>query len=906
MIKGVGDKMTKKLLLIDSYSLANRAFFALPPMTSRSGQPTNAVYGMAMMLLKMVDEMDPDYLVAAFDSAGPTFRHLEFTEYKAQRLRAEDAFRTQIPIIRELLATMGIPIMEQPGFEADDIIGSLAKQAARKGLQVEIITGDRDAYQLAEPTIHVLYTRRGITELDHVDPDFIRERYQLTPDQLIDLKGMMGDASDNIPGVPGFGEKTALKYLHRFGSLEAIYEHLEEIERERERELLRQYRDQAFLSRKMATIIIDLNVNTDFDTYCGHRGFNRKALLEFCREYQFNSLIKKLSGGAEEIAPADMVSPKLTAAIGILDESGLPETLRLIRAAGWCAVQFLAAAAGWNSSRALGIGFASEGGQWFFPMRPGQRLPTVLQELLADDSVKKIGYDVKRQMIIASSLGAAINGLLDDVFISGYLVNAGVRGLELEELSETYLKQSLTAHHNSRGARVSWSGLPESLGVAELAPIAAGRLAAVILLQHEFLKQMIDSGVDALYGQVEQPLIRVLFNMERAGIRVDPKVLRDFGATLRRRQEELESDIYQLAEEKFNIGSPKQIGTILYEKLGLPAPKKTKTGFSTDAEALESLTGAHPIIPLLLEYRQNTKLQSTYIDSLIALIHPDTGRVHTTFNQAVTTTGRLSSTEPNLQNIPVRSEEGRMIRRAFVAGEGKLLLAADYSQIELRVMAHFSQDPAFMEAFLKGEDIHRSTAAAVQGVPLAEVSREMRDRAKAVNFGIIYGISSFGLARNIKVSRKEADSFIEAYFHQYPGVKKYVEQLIVDARFTGEARTLMGRLRKLPELASRNFTLRSFAERMARNTPLQGTAADIIKLAMVRIDEHLRQRPELGIMLLQVHDELIFETTETYRRELADLVKREMETAVTLSVPLVVDFKSGANWGDLLLGNGEE
>jgi DNA polymerase-1 len=890
--------MAKKLMIIDSFSLANRAFFALPPLATRSGQPTNAVYGLMLMLLKLLEEAKPDFLIAAFDVAVPTFRHQEYQEYKAHRLKMEDALKTQFPIIRELLGILGIPIYEKPGFEADDVIGTFAKQAAQHGLEVNIVTGDRDAFQLVEPMIKVLYTKKGITDYDLVDEVFIQNRYQLTPRQLIDLKGLMGDTSDNIPGVPGVGEKTALKYLYQYGSLEELYAHLDEVSREREKNLFATYQKQAFLSKRLATIDTALDLALNLDDCCRHRDFKREALLEFCREYEFKSMLAKLAGAE----PAGEVKklPELEFEVILLTDELVAATCQAILQTGECGIQFLTAVSNWIRVECLGLGLCSNETIWFYPLEAGKVFPEEIIKLMEDIKIVKYGHDLKKQMIIAAKLGFTIRGGLEDTMIAGYLINAGIGNLELEELGVTYLQQTIPTAKNERGATIGVFELPSDLTVETGLRLAGGRLAGIRRLREVFANYLLENDLENLYRKVEIPLIRVLFAMEAAGIKVDPQILRNFGQELRKRQHELEAEIYELTGEAFNIGSPKQLGVILFEKLGLKAPKKNKTGYATDAAVLESLTEAHPVISKILEYRQNTKLQTTYIDSLIGLIHPDTGRVHTSFNQAVTTTGRLSSTEPNLQNIPVRSEEGRMIRRAFIPESGQsLLLAADYSQIELRVMAHFSHDPAYREAFLKGEDIHKFTAAAVRGVPLEQVTREMRNQAKAVNFGIIYGISGFGLARNIGVSRKEADEFIRAYFDKYPGVKTYVEQLIDSAKEAGEARTLLGRIRKLPDLYSRNFTLRSFAERMARNTPIQGTAADIIKKAMVRIGDLLEREPDLGRLLLQVHDELIFEVPQERWRELAKRVKVEMEKAVELAVPLKVDFKLGTDWGAL-------
>lgn len=890
----------EKLIIIDTFSLANRAFFALPPLATSSGQPTNAVYGMAMMLLKLLEESKPQFMLAALDASSPTFRHQEYQAYKGQRLKMEDSLRSQIPIIKELLAILEIPAWEEPGFEADDLIGTYARFAAGQGLEVELVTGDRDVFQLVGPGIKVKYTRKGITEMDTVDQEYIWNRYQLTPEQLIDLKGLMGDSSDNIPGIPGFGEKTALKYLHRFGSIDGIYQGIDQIERQRDRELLLKYRDQVYLSRKLATIITDVKPGISLNDCFRKKPYDRQKLLDFCVKYEFKSLVKKLAAEDQpEIEVPDNLQP-VEFEVQVIDEADLEEACSQLVLTRCCALQFLTAGANWTGSKILGLGFSNLRTNWFYPLTDGKQLPECLIRVLADGGIKKIGHDLKKQSQIALVNGIEINGTLEDTLIAGYLVNAGLGSLELEDLSRTYLQKTIPAWNNDRGKILSVFELPSELPVDVLTKIAGGRLQAIRLLRDVFQDLMASLGLLDLYRDVETPLINVLFKMERTGVRVEPETLRSFGHELRKRQQQLETEIYSLTGEEFNLNSPKQLGVVLYEKLGLKAPKKTKTGYSTDAQVLEELSEQHPVVAKILEYRQNVKLQTTYIDSLIALINPKTGRVHTTFNQAVTTTGRLSSTEPNLQNIPVRSEEGRMIRKAFVTkGPEYLLLAADYSQIELRVMAHFSGDQAYREAFLRGEDIHRFTAAAVNGVAPEQVTEAMRDQAKAVNFGIIYGISGFGLAKNIGISRKEAEAFIEAYFQQYPGVKKYVAELIEQARSSGEARTLLGRIRKLPDLYSRNFTLRSFAERMARNTPIQGTAADIIKLAMVKIDRILTERPQLGDLLLQVHDELVFEVKAAHWKELARIVKREMEQVVKLSVPLVVDIKIGSNWGEM-------
>lgn len=890
--------MDERLVIIDGYSLANRAYFGFPPL-SKNGQPTNAVYGLTMMMLSLMSEK-PSHIAVAFDVSAPTFRHEQYAQYKGTRRKMDDELRTQFPLIRRLFEILQIPIYEQAGFEADDIIGTFSVQAANSGMRVDIITGDRDSFQLVNDKVNVLYTKKGFSELDRVDEEYIWDKYQLKPRQIIELKGLMGDSSDNIPGIPGFGEKTALKYLYQFPSIAELYEHLDEVSNARHHNLMVEYRDQAFLSRQLAEIKLDVPLQPDLKDCSLHLNYNRSELLDFCKEWGFNSIVHKLESNEESIV-AEQTKP-ISSKVDVLDETSLKDLLAEIRGEGRCYLQFLTATANWSQVTCLAVGLASEKRNGYFPLDFSGQIPDCLSALLADATIVKCGYDLKKQAMIADVLGFELNGDFEDCQIAAYLLNAGVGSLELEELAKTYLNVLIPQTTNERGTKCSIFDLPaQLLLVTDYSELTGARLETLKQLRPVFERLFAEqSELKKLFDEIEVPLIKCLLHMEQAGIALNPQVLRDFGKELRARQDVLETAIYEAAGENFNIASPRQLGIVLFEKLSLRAPKKTKTGYSTDAAVLEELINDHPIIPLIMEYRQNVKLQSTYIDSLIALISSRSGRVHTFFNQAVTTTGRLSSTEPNLQNIPVRTVEGKRIRNAFIAANDELeLLAADYSQIELRVMAHFSGDEAFMDAFLHNEDIHRYTAAAVHGVAPEEVTSEIRSAAKAVNFGIIYGISAFGLAKNIGIGRKQAEMFIENYFNSYPGVKAYVEQLIEEARKTGETKTLLGRLRKLPDLNSRNFQARAFAERMARNTPIQGTAADIIKIAMVRIQEHLNENPRLGKMLLQVHDELIFEVPKANRDELAALVKREMENAVKLNVPLVVDFKAGANWGQL-------
>ena len=581
--------MSKKLVIIDGYSLANRAFFVpqFQTLATSLGQPTGAVYGMARMILKLLKDLKPDYLLTAFDVAAPTFRHQEYQEYKGQRMKMEDSLKSQMPIIRELFEILKVPIYEMSGYEADDLIGTYAKVAVKLDLDVEIITGDRDSFQLVEPGIKILYTRKGISELDFVDNSFIQERYQLRPEQLIDLKGLMGDSSDNIPGIPGFGEKTALKYLHQFGSLEAIYEQIDTIQKPRDRELFITYREQAYLSRKLATIITDLEVNLDLDLCCQHQDYNQQQLIDFFSKYEFSSLVKEYSGAVQSVEIRQIELLPYT--FDILNESNIDKAITEIEEQSYCYIQFLTSEATWQQVKVVGLGLATSQNNWFYPIKLGEKFPEKLTSLLSNSQILKIGHDLKKQLIISSGLGIQLGGEIEDILIAGYLVNAGQGGLELEQLSETHLQKAIPAYRNERGKIFSVFSLPEDLPTKVLSEIAGGRLEALKHLRGKIAAIMESSQLKSLYVEVELPLIQVLFQMERDGIKVESEILKNFGGVLRKRQQELETEIYTLVDQQFNISSPKQLGTILFEKLGLKAPKKNKTGYSTDAEVLEAL-----------------------------------------------------------------------------------------------------------------------------------------------------------------------------------------------------------------------------------------------------------------------------------------------------------------------------
>lgn len=896
--------MEGKLILIDSHSLANRAFFALQqPMNTKTGQPTNAVYGVAMMLTKLLDEEKPDYIIATFDTGKPTFRHEAYDQYKAGRRPMADELRSQIPLVRRLFEVFQIPVLERIGFEADDLLGTLACRGSEAGLDVFIITGDRDSFQLVNSKVKVIYTKKGISEVERVGPEEVWERYQLRPEQLIELKGLMGDSSDNIPGVPGFGEKTAIRLIQRFGDIPNLLEHLDELERPKERELLTTYREMAIQSRELATIHCQVDIPNPWED--GRwTGANRQDLAAFFTEMEFKTLLRRFqldsakptaSAAPAEPAGKSFVFPEFTTMTA--DEAeGLSEKLGQAPVALQLVTEHLQR----GQTRITGAAFGCrERGYFYMPLSEG-RLPAAIQRWLADRDAPKDAFDAKELMRAVAWSGGELNGVRNDLRLAGHLAGASGGDYSLTELTRRFLGwDELPAGSEPEQATLAFDmGETEAHSDAD-ARAAIAQVHAIAELVTPLEDELRAMGMANLYRSVEVPLVGTLFHMEEAGISIDPDKLRQLGAGFRLAMACLEKEIYDLAGEAFNIGSPKQMGYILFEKLGLPTGKKTKSGYSTDAEVLEALAERYPVAEKILAYRGLAKLNSTYVEALITQADPKTQKIHTTFQQTVTATGRLSSTEPNLQNIPVRTPEGREIREAFLPSPGHILLAADYSQIELRIMAHFSQDPKYMAAFLEGDDIHIRTAAEIFGVPVDGVTKELRDRAKAVNFGILYGISGFGLAKGTGVSRREAEDYIAAYFQRYEGVQRFLDEVIAKAREDGYVGTWLGRRRNLPDLHSSNFPRRSFAERTARNTPIQGTAADIIKLAMLRVEERLVVEKLPATLLLQVHDELVLETDPEALPEVAKAVREAMEGAVQLSVPLTVEVKTGLHWGGM-------
>jgi DNA polymerase-1 len=870
--------MNRTLVLIDGSSLLHRAFYALPLLKSTSGHYTNAVYGFTTMLVKLLNDEKPQAIIVAFDKGRATFRNEVYSGYKAQRKATPPELAEQFPVIRELLISMDIAVFEQEGFEADDILGTFARKGSNAGYQVKIVTGDRDALQLINEDIKVLLTRKGISEIEIVDQAGLHEKYGLKPSQIIDLKGLMGDASDNIPGVPGVGEKTAGKLLAEFESVENVIDNIDKISGNKLRENLRNNIDLAILSKKLATIVCDLPLDFEPDRYVFHP--EPAKVREVFTKLEFKSLLARLNDIIPGVSsePVEVVE-KLPEARGISSDQEAEDLLAQLRQTTVLACYPLVSGHIPNL-RMEGLGLSWGQGGVYVPANTAY-WNDILDEVCHCPAAK-IVFDSKYFYNAYSAIGKTPVNLVFDVSLAAYLLDPTASEYPLTILSEKYLAYKNSWREKEVGREpgfVAWA----SDTIYKLYPVLKADLEKTYL--------------DKLFYEIEMPLAAVLSTMEINGIKVDRDYLKVITTEIGQRIDELLVKIYDLAGEEFNVNSTKQLGYILFEKLNLPIIKKTKTGYSTDAEVLEKLAGQHPLIDQLLEYRLLAKLKSTYLDAMKALIYSGSGRIHTSFNQAVTATGRLSSSDPNLQNIPIRTEVGRRIRELFVPGEGyDYLVSADYSQIELRILAHLSDDPNLIDAFLHNQDIHTRTAAEVFGVPLEQVSAEMRARAKAVNFGIVYGISDYGLSRDIGVSRKEAGHYIDSYFTKYQGVKNYIERVIEQARHEGFVTTMFDRRRYLPDINSSNFNQRSFAERTAMNTPIQGTAADIIKKAMIDVHKALKADNLNSRILLQVHDELVLEVPAHELEQVNHIVRSCMEKVVALSVPLIADVKAGANW----------
>lgn len=869
--------MSEKFLLIDGSSLLHRAFFALPPLTNKAGVNTGAVYGLCNMLLKLLQEIQPQYMLVAFDKSRKSFRTEKFADYKGQRKATPPELKEQFPLSIELLQTMGIPTLELDNYEADDIIGTLSA-AAPDDVEVKIVTGDRDEFQLIKGNVQVLFTKKGISNIAVYDEKAFGEEYQgLVPKQIIDLKGLMGDTSDNIPGVPGVGPKTALKLITAYQTVENVLDHAADVKGKSLQEKLKTYKDQALLSKDLATICLDVPIDKEPGAY-PLTGLT-SASHTMMQDLQFKNLwdrfvpVLGLAAGTEDPGSDDPMAlfgapaaAETWETVDITDNAQAETLLQELRTRkSQVAVTYVTS--GLLPRLELDtLDLAFEHKHYHF--QPELAGKAMLLELLADAAIPKAIADPKELYKYMLGQGSMLRGVNDDPALAGYLYEPGATSYSLTNLSEEFLPAA-----SGEGAQ----------DTAALVPVLREKLQ--------------DRGLTDLYQNIELPLTENLAEMEFNGITIDQGMLDEVTDEMQKKVSALEQQAWDQAGEEFNLNSPKQLGVLLFEKLGLPIIKKTKTGYSTDVSVLEALQGEHPIIETLIAYRQLSKLLSTYLLGLHPLINPNTGRIHTHFNQMATVTGRLSSTEPNLQNIPTRTEVGKRMREMFVPGEGyDLLMSCDYSQVELRVMASIAKDELLLDSFRHGQDVHARTASEIFGVPLDQVTSYMRSKAKTVNFGIIYGISDFGLAKQLGVSRSEAAQYIESYFARYTGVKAYMEREKQKARELGYVETLFGRRRYLPDIKAKNFNRRSFAERTAINTPIQGTAADIIKIAMLKVAQKLKEAGVKSRVLLQVHDELVLEVPKEEKDQVAEIVKTTMEQAVPLEVPLVADVATGENW----------
>lgn len=922
------DTKEKLLVLLDGHALIHRAFHAFQGSggglsMSKTGEQTSAVFGFTTALLKAITDLKPDNIVVAFDHPTPTFRSKQFEAYKAHRPPMPDELRAQIGRVREMVQAFGITAVELPGYEADDVLGCLARQATEKGLHTTIISLDSDLFQLVTPTVNVLF-ERGPQGTHLYDEERVRERYGLEPIQIIDLKALKGDSSDNIPGVRGVGDKAATALLQTYATVEEIYDNIDVVAPARVQKLLREGEEAARQGKELTTIVTDLPIELDLEATAWN-GYERDNILPLFRELEFTSLASRLvdrgdtpatfapptNGAAASAAftptTTDPVTPAEQAATYhiVTTADALNDLVTRIRTAKAFAFDTETTALSPMRAQLVGISVAIDADDgYYIPVghMEGDQIPKdaildAFRPIFADDDIAKIAHNGQYDMSILLNDGIQTQGFAFDTMIAAHLMGENVVGLKPLAFQRLNVEMTPIVDLIGRGKKQLTMDM---VAIEKAAPYAAADAVMTYRLWEQLQTEIRGSTMEDVFHNVEMPLIPVLMRMERAGIALESSLLSGMAFDFRQKIQELEERIYHEAGDRFNINSTQQLAVVLFEKLNLPGSKRTKSGYSTDASVLESLRGAHPIVALLLDYRELSKLLSTYIDALPAQIDPVTSRVHTSFNQTGSATGRVSSNDPNLQNIPVRTDTGRRIRNAFIASKPEnILLAADYSQVELRVLAHLSMDPGMIRAFENDEDIHAATASEVQGVPIGEVTPQMRRVAKMVNFGIAYGVTKFGLATRLEIGREEAGTFIDTYFERYPKVRDYVEATKVQARADGYVETLLGRRRYIPDINASNRSIREGAERMAINMPVQGTAADILKVAMVRLQDRLDDLDLDAPMLLQIHDELIFELPEVEREPLTALVQEIMPNAMTLAVPLKVDIKTGRSWGEL-------
>ncbi len=898
----------KKLFLIDGSALAYRSFFAFikNPLFNSKGENTSAVFGFVRFLFKIIDDENPDYLAVVFDPPGPTFRHKQYKAYKATRQKMPEDMRDQIPKIHKMIAALSIPIIEFPGYEADDVIGTLAKRASSVGFETYLVSGDKDFMQLVDDGVIMYNPKRTGDEIEILDIKAVEEKIGLPPAKIVDYLGLMGDTSDNVPGVPGIGEKTAVQLIQQFGSLESVLDNAEKVSRANVRENLKTHRDTALLSKKLVVIDTAVPVDIDLESLRCKEPDNETVVRQF-QELEFNSLLSRFTRKA--------ATSKLDYVV-IDAREKLQELLKMISAAGRFAIHLETTAADPMRAEILGIAFSLEPDQAFYlPLKaekvgatPGLffqesgdlfglvPVAELLSPIFKNESIEKCSHNIKYDILVLSRYGIGLQGGSFDTMVASYLLNPTLRQYTLESLALEHLNHTMIPPTESPGKGRGQISLTDS-PVNDVSQYACEKADITLKLRQHFAKQLKTTQLHSLFTEVEIPLIYVLMEMEKAGVALDLPFLEDMSREMASKLDQLITRIYEMAGEEFNINSTQQLGQILFEKLKLPRKRRTKTGYSTDVNVLEELAKVHELPRALIEYRELTKLKSTYVDALPKLVNAETGRLHTSYNQTVAATGRLSSSDPNLQNIPIRTEIGRKIRQGFVPSDDRhVILDADYSQIELRIMAHLSGDPVLLEAFQNDEDIHTKTAALVFEVPPEQVTADHRRRAKEINFGIMYGMGEFGLSSRLEISREEARDFITNYFIKYPKVNDFIIRTISEAREKGFVTTMLNRRRYLPDILSNNRGRREFAERTAINTPIQGTAADLIKVAMINIWRRVKTEKLQAKMIMQVHDELVFEVPKSEVETVKKLVKQEMEEAIKLNVPVKVEIGVGPNW----------
>ena len=880
--------MDKRLIIIDGNSIINRAFYALPDMTNSDGLHTNAVYGFTRMLFKIIDDYKPTHISVAFDMKAPTFRHKEFSEYKAGRKKMPNELGQQLQPLKELLDTFNIHRMEMAGFEADDLIGTVAKKAENDDFKVYIVTGDKDAIQLASNKTTTLITKKGVGEVEEYNYDSVVERYEMTPTQFIDLKGLMGDKSDNIPGVPGIGEKTGIKLIKEFSSIENLIENTNQLKGSVKKKI-EENKDQAVFSKKLATIITDVPIEISLDEL-SYGDYDKNAVIEEFKKFGFNTLIKQvlaMDGGNEE----SIVEEKIELNINHLEDisafkNEIEKTNKLF-------IKTVSKVGNILEKNLIYVFVSADGKNIYYINDEELEL---IKDIISNEEIKKIGYNLKDDYLALKPYDIQLNNMFFDIAIGEYLIDSkSSTSYECSDIAMKYLTKKIKSKEELLGKGAKAKKFSD-LELEELS-IYFGEILNIVYNVYPIMEKAFkEMDMEYLFYDVEMPLVEVLGSMEYEGMAVDKNQLEEIGNKFKEIISNLEEEIFTMAGEKFNINSPKQLGVILFEKLELPVIKKTKTGYSTNADVLEKLRDKHEIIDKITEYRQIVKLNSTYVEGLSNIINPISGRIHSSFNQTITTTGRISSTEPNLQNIPVKTEMGREIRKVFIAKDNCKLVDADYSQVELRVLAHMSDDEHMIDAFQHNMDIHSKTASQIFGVDINDVTSLQRSEAKAINFGIVYGKTDFGLAQDLNIPVPKAKAYIESYFANYDKIKVFMDEAIKNATDEGYALTIFNRRRYIPEINSSNFMVRNQGKRFAMNAPIQGSAADIIKIAMVNVFTRLKDENLKSRLILQVHDELIVEALEEEIDKVCSIVKEEMESAVNLQVHLDVDLNVGDSW----------